>query len=74
MITKNNLVDLLINSVIDGRDGIMSITGSNLILLGTESNLVSSITSIGTHSVSFDFSDIAQNYLDGVIINLDITS
>jgi hypothetical protein len=74
VITKNNLVDLLINSVIDGRDGIMSITGSNLILLGTESNLVSSITSIGTHSVSFDFSDIAQNYLDGVIINLDITS
>jgi hypothetical protein len=52
----------------------MSITGSNLILLGTESNLVSSITSIGIHSVSFDFSDIAQNYLDGVIINLDITS
>ena len=73
VITKNSLVDLLINSVIDGRDGIMSITGSNLILLGTESNLLSSITSTGTHSVSFDFSDIAQNYLDGVIINLDIT-
>jgi hypothetical protein len=74
VITKNNLVDLLINSVVDNRDGIMSITGSNLILLGTESNLVSSITSTGTHSLSFDFSDIAQNYLDGVIINLDITS
>ena len=74
VITKNNLVDLLINSVVDNRDGIISITGSNLILLGTESNLVSSITSTGTHSLSFDFSDIAQNYLDGVIINLDITS
>ena len=73
VITKNNLVDLLINSVIDSRDGVMSITGSNLVLLGTESNLISSITSTGTHSVSFDFSDIAQNYLDGVIINLDIT-
>ena len=48
--------------------------GSNLILLGTESNLVSSITSTGTHSLSFDFSDIAQNYLDGIIINLNITS
>lgn len=74
VITKNNLVGLLINSVVDNRDGIMSITGSNLILLGTQSNLVSSITSTGTHSLSFDFSDIAQNYLDGVIINLNITS
>jgi len=74
VITKNNLINLLIDSVIDNRDNIMSITGSNLILLGTESNLVSSILSIGTHSLSFDFSDIAQNYLDGVIIYLDITS
>ena len=74
VITKNNLVGLLINSVVDNRDGIISITGSNLILLGTESNLVSSITSTGTHSLSFDFSDIAQNYLDGVIVNLNITS
>ena len=74
VITKNNLVDLLISSVVDNRDDVMSITGSNLILLGTESNLVSSITSTGTHSLSFDFSDIAQNYLDGIIINLNITS
>jgi len=73
-ISKSNIIDLLIESISDNRDGIMSITSSNLILLGTESNLVSSITSIGTHSLSFDFSDIAQNYLDGVIINLDITS
>jgi len=74
VITRNDLVGLLINNVVDGRDGIMSMTGSNLIILGTESNLVSSITSTGTHSLSFDFSDIAQNYLDGIIINLDITS
>ena len=52
----------------------MSITSSNLILTGSSSNLVSSITSTGTYSVSFDFSDIAHNYLDGVIINLDITT
>lgn len=74
VITKNNLYDLLISSVVDNRDGIISLTGSNLILLGTESNLVASITSTGTHSISFDFSDIAQNYLDGVIMFLDITS
>ena len=74
VLSKSNLIDLLINQIVDNRDGIMTITASNIILTGTESNLVSSITDIGTHSMSFDFSDIAQNYLDGVIINLNITA
>jgi len=74
VISKSNLIDLLIDQIVDNRDGIMAITASNIILTGTESNLVSSITGIGTHSMSFDFSDIAQNYLDGVIINLNITA
>jgi len=74
IISKNNLVDLIIGSVSDNRDGIMTITGSNLVLTGTNSTTVNSITGVGTYSFTFDFSDIAQNYLDGVIINLDITS
>ena len=74
VLSKSNLIDLLIDQIVDNRDGIMTITASNIILTGTESNLVSSITGIGTHSMSFDFSDIAQNYLDGVIINLNITA
>ena len=28
----------------------------------------------GTYSLTFNFSDIAQNYLDGVIVNLTITA
>jgi hypothetical protein len=43
-------------------------------LTGTLSTEVSSITSTGTYSMTFDFSDIAQNYLDGVIMYLDIIS
>jgi hypothetical protein len=49
-------------------------SGSNLILTGTNSEIVTTINGVGTYSISFDFSDIAKNYLDGVIINLDITS
>lgn len=74
VISRNNLVDLIIGSVSDNRDGVMSITGSNLVLTGTNSTTVTSITGVGTYSVEFDFSDIAQNFLDGVIINIDITS
>ncbi len=74
VISRNSLVDLIIGSVSDNRDGIMSITGSNLTLTGTNSETVTTIDGVGTYSISFDFSDIAKNYLDGVIINLDITS
>ncbi len=73
-ISKYSLVDLLIDYVSDNRDGTMSITASNIILTGTYSNVANYIDGTGTYSVSFDFSDIAQNYLDGVIIYLDITS
>jgi hypothetical protein len=46
---------------------------SNLIISGT-AGTVSNILNPGTYSLSFDFSDIAHNYLDGVIVNLDITA
>ena len=45
---------------------------SNLIITGT-SGSISSIVNPGTYSLTFDFSDIAHNYLDGVIVNLNIT-
>lgn len=74
-ISKAYVLDLLVSGVNDNRDGTMSITASNLLLIGTDSTTqVSSITGVGTYSVEFDFSDIAQNYLDGVIIYLNITS
>ena len=72
IITKEDLLDLLIDYVYDSRDGTMSMTSSNIILTGTTGSSVSSITEVGSYIMEFDFSDIAQNYLDGVIINLDI--
>jgi hypothetical protein len=51
----------------------MSIIPSNLIISGTGGS-VSNILNPGTYSLSFDYSDLANNYLDGVIVNLNITA
>lgn len=73
VIDGDQLIYLLIDSIVDDRDGDMGILSSNLVITGT-SGVVSSIVSTGTYSVTFDFSDIAQNYLDGYLINIDVTS
>lgn len=70
-IDKQRLIDLLISGISDNRDGTMSIIPSNLIISGT-SGSINNILSVGTYSLFFNFSDIAQNYLDRTIINLDI--
>ena len=72
-IDKPQLIYLLVDYIQDNRDGLMSLSPQNIIISGT-SGEVNTITSIGTYSVTFDFSDIAQNYLDGVIIDLNILS
>ena len=51
----------------------MSFLPSNLIISGTAGN-IDNILNTGTYSVTFNFSDIAHNYLDGVIVNLNITT
>lgn len=71
-IDRNQLILSLVDHITDNRDGTMSMTASNMIISGSSS--VTSITTVGTYSVTFDFSDLAQNYLDGVIVNLDITA
>jgi hypothetical protein len=73
VIDKPQLINLLISGISDNRDGTMSIIPSNLIITGTAGN-IGNILNPGSYSVSFDYSDIAHNYLDGVIINLDITA
>jgi len=72
-INKLDLINLLIDYIDDNRDGIMGITASNLILT-YNSGTVSNITATGTYDLTFNFSDIAQNYLDGIIVTLDIIS
>ena len=72
VIDKPNLINLLIDTIHDNRDGTMSIMPSNLIITGTAGTL-DNILNVGTYSLTFNFSDIAQNYLDGIIVDLDIT-
>lgn len=73
VIDGDMLVYLLVDKVTDNRDGTMSLAGSNLVINGTSST-VTNILTTGTYSVTFDFSDLAQNYLQGVNISLNIVS
>jgi hypothetical protein len=72
-ITRSRLIDLLVDYVEDNRDGYMYMNTYNLIITGT-SGVVTTIIETGTYSLTFDFSDIAKNYLDGVIVDLNITA
>lgn len=71
-IDKPTLIDLLVYTISDNRDGTMSMMPSNLIISGSASTL-STINLPGTYSVTFNFSDIAHNTLEGVHIDLTIT-
>ena len=69
-INRSKLGTLLINKILDNRDGTMSYVDSNLIINGSSS--ITTITATGSYVLTFDFSDIALNYLDGVFVNIDI--
>lgn len=68
---KDQLIYLLVDSIDDNRDGSMLIASQNLIITGSQGS-IETITVGGSYSLTFDFSDLALNYLDGVIVNLDI--
>jgi hypothetical protein len=71
-ISKSILNSLLISSIVDNRDGTMSLTTSNLIIKdNTDSELIS-ISATGSYKLTFNFSDTANNILDGVNISLNI--
>lgn len=72
-IDKSQLIYLLVDYIQDNRDGYMYMMPSNLIISGTAGS-IDRILNTGTYSLTFDFSDIAHNYLDGVNINLTITN
>ncbi len=73
-INDNLLVNVLVGTVSDNRDGIMSITGSNLVIT-KDSTIYTSITASGTYSVVFTgVKDLAENSITGVNLTLTITS
>lgn len=71
IIYKDKLRDLLIDYISDNRDGVMNIMDSQMIITAT-SGQVNSISSLGTYSLTFEYRDLADNNLDGVILNLTI--
>ena len=42
------------------------------IILSNSTGIVNTITSLGTYSLNFDFSDLASNNLEGVKIDINI--
>lgn len=70
ILNKNQLKYLLIKKINDNRDGDMSMMSSNLIITSITGSNVSQIITSGTYSLSFNFSDLANNRLDGVLMNL----
>jgi hypothetical protein len=69
-LTKTNLINLLIDTVSDTRDGVISITSSAINLFGTQS--LEQIVATGSYSMSLNISDIALNSLTGVTMSLTI--
>lgn len=68
---KQFLIDALISSISDNRDGIISITPSDIIL-SSVNGILTKIVAPGTYTITFDFGDIANNKLDNVIIVLTV--
>ena len=70
-LSSTNLSNLLISNVNDNRDGLITLTQSNIIISGT-AGTVSNITMTGTYSMTFNLSDLALNNLIGVNMTLNI--
>jgi hypothetical protein len=73
-ISKSTLIDILVDYVVDNRDGVIILSTQSILLTGTVGTTVNAVTGEGTYSLKFDFSDIAGNSPTGVILNLTITA
>ena len=69
-LTKIDLISLLVGSVSDNRDGIISITSSAINLVWTQS--VEQISATGSYTMTLNISDLALNDLSGVNMSLTI--
>ena len=72
-ISKDNLINYLIDYCEDNRDGIITVTESNILIYYNSNNSITSITSSGTYSIKFNLSDLALNNLDDVLMTIGIT-
>lgn len=70
---STSLVSRIISSVSDNRDGVILLMNSNVVVKDITTATVSTITLSGTYSMTFNFSDIAENYVspsENVIITV----
>ena len=70
-LTKLDLIGLLINSIVDNRDGAISITASSINI--NPGNL-NQISATGSYVMTLNISDLALNDLSGVNMSLTIIS
>lgn len=71
-ITRTDILSGMVNIVTDNRDGAVSMTASNIIITDSLSVVHTTISVTGSYVVTFNFTDIAMNSLNGVLINLDV--
>lgn len=72
ILSKNQLITLLIDQVVDDRDGVIGITSSVINITSTQSN--DFINATGSYQMSLNIQDIALNSLSDVVLNLTITN
>jgi hypothetical protein len=66
------LIDLLIDYVDDNRDGLIELSGSNLVINDTN-GIINSISATGSYQVKFNLADLANNIVDvNTVINLSV--
>ena len=63
-LTKDILADILIDAVVDNRDGVINIDDADILLYDYSSNVVESIVIAGTYSLYFNISDLAGNMVN----------
>jgi len=71
-ISKNNLITYLIDYCQDTRDGMITVTESNILIYNNSNSSITSITASGTYSIKFNLTDLALNNLDDVVMTLGI--
>ena len=73
VLTKSILSNILIDNVVDNRDGVIITDCADIILYDYSLSVVESIPIIGTYSLYFNISDIAGNYVNpstNVMLNI----
>lgn len=74
-ISKTFLLSYLIDSVLDNRDGVITLGTSNVIITDLVDTLYNFIVANGSYIIKLDLSDIAENIFDVVInITLEVVS